>query len=305
MSRRCHAASPPNAVLTTARVVHNRPVAPTYVLVHGSGSNARAWSTIQQEMALRGHRTIAVDLPGRGAGFSTAYHLQDLETFAAEASALAGVTAAETIGHVVDVVRQVREHGPVILVGHSFGGLVITGVGNAIPDLLDRIVYIAGQCPVESAPGEYLTRPEWAASDLLPATSSIIVGNPMKLGFIRLNWRGADRASLAALRNAVCAELTEQEFLQAISSSQPDEVLWQNDPEWDHRADRDTWGRIRHTFIRLANDRAMPLAAQDLYISEADRLTPDNPFEVHSMKSSHAGFFRYPREIVDILTGTS
>jgi pimeloyl-ACP methyl ester carboxylesterase len=273
--------------------------------VHGSGSNARAWSTIQQEMALRGHRTIAVDLPGRGAGFSTAYHLQDLETFAAEASALAGVTAAETIGHVVDVVRQVREHGPVILVGHSFGGLVITGVGNAIPDLLDRIVYIAGQCPVESAPGEYLTRPEWAASDLLPATASIIVGNPMKLGFIRLNWRGADRASLAALRNAVCAELTEQEFLQAISSSQPDEVLWQNDPEWDHRADRDTWGRIRHTFLRLTNDRAMPLAAQDLYISEADRLTPDNPFEVHSMKSSHAGFFRYPREIVDILTGTS
>lgn len=245
---------------------------------------------------------MALDLPGRGAGFSPAYFAQDLETFASEPSALAGVTAEETIAHVVDVVRRLREHGPVVLVGHSLAGLALTAVGNTIPDLIDRLVYLAAQCPVDSAASEYLTGPEWATTDLMPATAPIIVGNPMELGFIRLNWRGAGPATVAALKAAIGADLTDLEFARAINGTQPDEVFWQNDPAWDHRADKDTWGRIPHTFIRTADDRAMPLAAQDRYIAEADALTPDNPFDVHTIKSSHSGFLRRPREVVDILT---
>jgi len=66
--------------------------------------------------------------------------------------------------------------------------------------------------------------------------------------------------------------------------------------------EKDTWGRIPRTFIRLANDNSMPLAVQNRYISEADALTPDNLFEVFSVESGHAGFFRRPGEVVDILT---
>jgi hypothetical protein len=51
---------------------------------------------MQREMALRGHRTLAVDLPGRGAGFSLAYQTQDLAAFAAEPSPLADVTRVTT-----------------------------------------------------------------------------------------------------------------------------------------------------------------------------------------------------------------
>jgi hypothetical protein len=180
---------------------------------------------------------------------------------------------------------------------------VITAVGNAIPDLIDRLVYIAAQCPVNRAASEYPTLPEWTtASELIPATAALLVGNPMELGCIRLNWRGADQASITELRNAICAELTKAQFLQVISTSQPDEVFWQTDPEWDHRADKDTWGRIPRTFVRLTNDRSIPPAVQDLYISEADALTPSNPFEVYSIASSHAGFLRRPHDIVEILT---
>ena len=127
---------------------------PTFVLVHGSGGSARSWSAVQQGLALRGHRGLAVDLPGRGAGFSRAYYEQDLAALAAEPSELAGVTADDVIGHVVDTVRQVRAHGPVVLVGHSFGGLVITAVGNAVPELIERIVYVSAQCPVNSSAAE-------------------------------------------------------------------------------------------------------------------------------------------------------
>jgi pimeloyl-ACP methyl ester carboxylesterase len=256
---------------------------------------------MQREMALRGHRTLAVDLPGRGAGFSLAYQTQDLAAFAAEPSPLADVTGPETVGHVVDVVRRVREHGPVILVGHSQGGLTITGVGNEIPELLHRIVYIAAQCPSGATAIEYLTRPEWGTSELFPATAPIIMGDPAELGYIRLNWRTTDREVLGRLQSALGVP-DEQKFVELLARMQPDEVFWQNDPSFDYRVDKDAWERLPHSFIRLTEDRSMPLAAQDMYIAEADALTPDNPFDVHSAPGGHGTFLRSPKEVAGILS---
>jgi pimeloyl-ACP methyl ester carboxylesterase len=256
---------------------------------------------MQREMALRGHRTLAVDLPGRGAGFSMAYQTQDLAAFAAEPSPLACVTGPETVGHVAGIVRRAREHGPVILVGHSQGGLTITGVGNEIPELLHRIVYIAAQCPSGATAIEYLTRPEWGTSDLFPATAPIIMGDPADRGFIRLNWRTQDPAVLEGLKKAFTIT-DDRHLVRFLNDLQPDEVFWQNDPSFDFRVDTDTWGKVPHSFVRLTEDRSMPLAAQDMYIKEADALTPGNPFDVHSAPGGHGTFLRSPKEVADILS---
>ncbi|MFJ8910035.1 alpha/beta hydrolase [Amycolatopsis sp. NPDC102389] len=278
---------------------------PTYVFVHGSGSSAHAWTATQREMAARGHRTLALDLPGRGAGFTTAYHEQDLETFAAEPSVMSDLTADDFVRPVVDAVQRVRHHGPVVLVAHSFGGLPITAAANAIPELIERLVYLSAQCPVDRHPGEYAMSPEWASSAFFPAMAPLFLGDPARQGFVRINWRGADRAQRDALRNAIAGELTEEEFLRVVVTSQPDEVSWLTGQEWDIRAGKDSWGRIPHTFIRLTEDRSMPLAVQDRYIAEGDALTPDNPFDVHDLESSHAGFFQRPARLVEILDGLS
>ncbi|RSM63733.1 alpha/beta hydrolase [Amycolatopsis sp. WAC 01376] len=278
---------------------------PTFVFVHGSGSSGHSWSATQREMAARGHRTLAVDLPGRGAGITRAYYEQDLATFAAEPSAMSDVTADDFVGQVVDAVRLARRHGPVVLVAHSFGGLPVTAAANAIPELIDRVVYVAAQCPVDRAPGEYPGLPAWSSSDLFTATAPLLVGDPARQGFVRVNWRGADRAQRDALRRAISGELTEEQFLQVIVTSQPDEVFWLAGTEWDHRAGKDTWGRIPHTFVRLTKDRSMPPAAQDLYIAEGDALTPENPFDVRDLESSHAGFFRRPAGLARILDDVS
>lgn len=275
---------------------------PTYVFVHGSGTNSHSWNTIRTEMTLRGHRTVAVDLPGRGAGFSLAYLTQDLAAFAKEPSSAAGVTGTRTVEQIVEVVRRARDNGPVTLVAHSFGGLPITGVGNAVPELVDRLVYIAAQCPVDSNPWDYVEGPKWSESEFLPLSASLYVGNPLDQGFIRVNWRGAGPEMLAMLRKSLFADATDEEFHQRIATLQPDEILWQNEPTWDIRAEKDTWGRIPHTYIRAVHDKAMPLAAQDRYIKEADTLTPANPFEVHSINSGHVDFMKRPDEVVDLLT---
>jgi pimeloyl-ACP methyl ester carboxylesterase len=269
--------------------------------VHGSNSSSFTWGPLQRELALLGHRTLAVDLPGHGfgAGFPAAYQApQNLEALATEPSKLAGVTLTEAVEQVVEVVRRVAEHGPVVLVGHSRGGATLTGVGNAVPELIDRIVYISAWCCVDATIGEYMQGPEYASS-ALNDVGAVVVADPAALGALRMNWRTADPELLAALKTAMLEDGTEQEFFAYLNTLEPDESL----DAGTERADAATWGRIPRTYIRLTEDRSMPISLQDRFIKEADALTPDNPTDVHSVQSSHVGFLIRPREVADILAG--
>lgn len=110
--------------------------APTFVLVHGSGSNSYGWSAVLGELDARGHRAIAVDLPGHGPGayFPLSHQApQDLERLSTEPSPIAAVTLADFAAHVVAVVRAAHRHGPVILVGQSLGGATLNAVANRCP----------------------------------------------------------------------------------------------------------------------------------------------------------------------------
>jgi len=276
-------------------------VTPTYVMLHGSNSASFTWGPLQRELALLGHRTLAVDLPGHGfaAGFHAAYQApQDLQALATAPSNQAGATLAEAVEQVVDVVRKVAEHGPVILVGHSRGGLALTGVANAVPELIDRIVYISAWCCVDATVGEYMQGPEYASS-ALNDVGGVVVANPAELGALRMNWRTADPALLAALKTAMIEDGTDQEFFAYLNTLEPDESL----DAGTELADAATWGRIPRTYIRLTEDRSMPLALQDRFIKEADALTPGNPTDVRSLTSSHVRFLVHPQEAAAILAG--
>jgi pimeloyl-ACP methyl ester carboxylesterase len=278
-------------------------VTPIFVFVHGSNSNSFTWAPLQRGLTLLGHRTLAVDLPGHGLGaaFPASYQApQDLATLATAPSALAGITLAYAVEHVAGIVRQATEHGPVILVGHSRGGLTLTGVGNMIPDLIDRLVYISAWCCVDLTVAEYMQTPEYGTS-ALNDTAGVLVGNPAELGALRVNWRTANPEVLTALKNAMLADGTDQEFLAYLNTLEPDEIL--DAGTADDRARPDTWGRIPRTYIRLTNDTSIPLALQDRFIKEADTLTPDNPFDVRSLDSSHVGFLIRPDRATTILAG--
>ncbi|ASO19086.1 pimeloyl-ACP methyl ester carboxylesterase [Actinoalloteichus hoggarensis] len=280
--------------------------APTFVLVHGSGSNSFMWAPIQRELALLGHRSHAVDLPGHGfdAQYSPAYQApQDLDAWAVEPSTLAGVTLADNVAEVLEVVRTVERHGPVVLVGASLGGLTISGVADRAPELVRRLVYIsAWSCVRRANPIEYMAEPEFA-DNLLAPLAALNVGDPGVLGVGRANYRSADPELLAALKAAVLAEEDEARFLAFLNILQPDESLAVMTA--DATVDAATWGTVPRSYLRLTGDRSLPIAMQDRLIAEADALTPDNPYDVHTMDASHVGFVYRAREVAALLAGLS
>jgi hypothetical protein len=56
------------------------------------------------------------------------------------------------------------------------------------------------------------------------------------------------------------------------------------------------------THVRPTDDSALPFV-QDLMIAEGDALTPENPFDVQSLASSHVRFQLHPDVFVTILDG--
>lgn len=276
---------------------------PTFVFVHGAFANSFTFAPLQAELGLLGHRSVAVDLPGHGfeATYAAAYQApQDLDALAGAPGSIKGVTLADNAARVIEVLERAKQNGPTILVGHSRGGATITAVGNARPELVDRIAYVSAWCPVDLDVNDYYAEPEMASVD--PAAfAAALVGNPAELGLLRVNFRTAAPETIAAMKQAFAADLTDDEFLTFLNTFQPDENL-----DVGTSADRTqaaTWGRIPRTYVRLTDDASVPLAVQDRMIREADALTPDNTFDVGTLEGSHLRWLVHPKPAAQLLAG--
>ncbi|GGY16370.1 alpha/beta hydrolase [Streptomyces tanashiensis] len=278
---------------------------PTFVLVHGGSSNARAWGPLQNELALLGYRSLALDLPGHGdlADTPAAYYQQpqDITALATAPSALRGVTLKDNVRHVVDTLRRLAASGQIVLVGNSLGGLTISAVANAVPELLDRVVYLSALCLSDPR----MLDEAWDVVDdnlLDAAVARIAVPGVRDAGVVRLNWRAAhaDPDVFAALKAAIMADSTDHQFRLLLDSLDPDETYSAMEPGALVRAD--AWGRVPHTYVRLSADRSLPLAVQDHMIRAADALTPHHPFDVHTLAASHVGYFSRPQVFAELLT---
>lgn len=100
----------------------------TILLVHGACHGAWCWEKIIPRLATEGHNAIAIDLPSHGA--------DDMPWWRVTLGAYARA-----------VCDAARENGPVVAVGHSMGGGVITQAANEEPDLFAGLVYLSGFIP--------------------------------------------------------------------------------------------------------------------------------------------------------------
>lgn len=118
--------------------------AETFVLVHGAFQTADAWRATAAALTAKGDTVVTPNLPGRaGDGLSLGKVTMDDHVAAARRAVVAAATA--------------DPDGKVVLVGHSFGGLVISAVAEAEPSRIATLVYVAAYVPrIGVTPGDSL-----------------------------------------------------------------------------------------------------------------------------------------------------
>jgi pimeloyl-ACP methyl ester carboxylesterase len=99
----------------------------TFVLVHGGAHGAWCWSPLVPFLEAP---ALAVDLPGRGT----------------RPAAVEKLTSADFAASVVADIEK-NDLGDVILVGHSMAGMTLPRVADAVPDRLERLVFVSCSVP--------------------------------------------------------------------------------------------------------------------------------------------------------------
>ena len=114
----------------------------TYVVCHGATAGGWEWKKIDQRLRADGHTLYRPTYTGLGERAHLANADVDLET------------------HITDIVNVILFENlhDVVLIGHSYGGMVMTGVADRVPDRIKAMVYVDAMVPEN---GESVTTLRW------------------------------------------------------------------------------------------------------------------------------------------------
>ncbi|MET0543910.1 MAG: alpha/beta fold hydrolase [Variovorax sp.] len=207
------------------------------VLVHGAWQGAWVWDAWRPELARLGWQADAVDLPGNGCD-------------PADRTSPGDVSLSRYVDHVLSVIGQGDE--PVVLVGHSGGGITVTQVAEAAPQRIACVVYLAGMMLPSGRTYAQLLR------EYVAAHPGVALGGIAP----HLRW-SADR-----LLSAVPAEAAQAVFLhdcdpavalQAAAKLRPQPERGRDmAPHWT--AER--FGRVPRLYVEALDDQSLRLVVQ-------------------------------------------
>ena len=118
-----------------------------FLLIHGSQHGAWCWEKVRHALRERGHRALAIDLPGHGAALTPRR----------------GITLEHYRRAVTDFVER-EDLRDLVLVGHSLAGVFMSAAAADLKDRLHKLVFLAamvleaGEAPLDFAPPERRAR---------------------------------------------------------------------------------------------------------------------------------------------------
>jgi len=226
----------------------------TVVLVHGAFADASGWNGVITALRQRGHTVVAPANPLRGLAADSAY--------------------------IASVLGQID--GPVLLVGHSYGGAVITDAGTGAPNVLG-LVYVAGFAPDE---GELLGAVESGSRDsvlnsaLVPRRYPVGEGGETALEF------GIDPAKF---HDAFAADLPEDLAAAMAAGQRPIAEAAFTDPSGPP-----AWKRLPSWAVVATGDRTI---GTDLVRSMAQRAGA----RIVELEGSHVIMISRPDAVTEVI----
>ncbi|WP_282699917.1 alpha/beta hydrolase [Streptomyces sp. CC219B] len=229
------------------------PSAPTIVLVHGAFADGSSWGPVIERLQRSGHHVVAAANPLRG--------------LAADAAHVRGVLAAV--------------EGPVVLVGHSYGGAVISEAAAGAANVR-ALVYVAAFMPdAGEVLGELAAR--FPGSELQPALTAVpgstADGQPtLDLYLDRNRFRPVFAADVPGTTTRLLAAVQRPLSASAFTDTAT-AAAWRTIPSWNLVATR---------------DRGIPPALQRFQARRARSHTVE-------VASSHLPLYSRPHEVAALI----
>ncbi len=231
-----------------------------FVLVHGAWHGAWCFDALARDLAAAGHEVDTFDLPGHGAD-TTPHEQVTLDLYAQR--------VAEVVGDDGD---------PVILVGHSMGGIAVTQAAELKADRIAKLVYLTAFLPKNGESLQYLAGLPENPEDIVVPNCEIAPPDALI----------PDWAARAA-------------FYHRCSESDADAAVAQLNPQplpplgMPVEITAEGAGSIERHYIACTDDRAIPIALQRRMIDESPCAT------VTEIDSDHSPFICAEEELVAAL----
>ncbi len=233
-------------------------VKPTIVLVHGAFGDASGWNAEVAALTKRGYTVLAPADPLRGVASDASY-----------------------IRHFLATIK-----GPVVLVGHSYGGMVITNAAVGAPNV-KALVYVSAFIPAKGDPAAYFTDPANYPGSLLGSTTLLFrpTVNPAVKGgkdtdvYIAPTAFHAIFAGDQSARRAQIMAAEQRPVSLAAYTEKSGVPAWSSRPSW--------------ALISL-EDKAIPPAAQEFMAARAGA-------HVTLVHSAHDSLVSHPATVVRLI----
>jgi pimeloyl-ACP methyl ester carboxylesterase len=239
-----------------------------FVLIHGSWHGGWCFDPVSDILRARGHVVVAPTLPGMGgtAEEMAAVTLDGWAEFAAQ--------------HCHDLKAQL-DGGPVVLVGHSRGGLVVSSAAERDPTAMDALVYI---CAMMLPSG--FSRAEFKALE---------GPNPVFDGMISRVHGGIATVVDPAKAGAVFAQISPPELVAGVL---PRLVAEPHGPRSQPLVlTPERFGSLPRTYVECTFDRTIPIDSQ----RRMQHLVPGA--QVVSLEADHSPYLSMPHKLADALEG--
>lgn len=226
-----------------------------FVLVHGAWHGGWCWEKVLPLLKASGHQAHTLDLPGLGE----------------DQRPIAEVTLDSYVTKVSELINSICE--PVVLVGHSMGGMVITQVAENIPDRIDTLIYLTAFSPKN---GETLLQYALLDDSDVAKYKQVFEDE----GYFILP---EDR-----IQKCFYERCSQEDVDNAMKRLRPQALAPIATPL---RLSEENYGRVRRCYIKCSQDRAITPVMQDVL---CDNARVDKSL---TLDTDHSPFYSCPQEL--------